>query len=372
MRVVHIIDSGGYYGAEVMLTHLCQAQQALGLDVEVISIGTPGNYEKPLEAKLRGNGIPCIKWRMMALPDMRESFKILRYCEASSTNVIHSHGYKGNILLGLLPKRCRKIPVVTTLHGYTRSAGFSKMMLNQWLDKLCLRRLDAAVLVSEGMRHQAPSNVGAKLHVIANGIPDIVPSDAEQPIEYFENESFNIGAIGRLSHEKNFQLLIRAMPRILDSRPNTKLVIYGEGTERADLEALINQLSLTQTVFLPGYIEEPARLFRHADVFINCSITEGMPITLLEALRAGCPIVASDIAANKSLLTGINGATTLVSLSEEEFAHAILNMAALSPEEREVAKAEALQRFEERHTAKEMAQKYWAVYSSVCNTGASS
>src|SRR5690606_39110015 len=108
--------------------------------------------------------------------DIRESFKILRYCEASHTDVIHSHGYKGNILLGLLPERWRKIPVVATLHGYTRVSGFSKMALNQWLDKHCLCRLDAVILVSEGMRHQAPADLKPKLYIISNGIPDVVPS----------------------------------------------------------------------------------------------------------------------------------------------------------------------------------------------------
>lgn len=365
MRVVHIIDSGGYYGAEVMLVHLCQAQIDLGLDVEVISIGTLGDYEKPLEKKLRENAIPFRVWRMRALPDFRESLKIIKYCKETSTDIVHSHGYKGNILLGLLPRRWRQIPIASTLHGYTHPKRFSKMALNQWLDKFCLARLDAVILVSEGMRHQAPAYHAPKPHIIANGIPEVVPSEATQTIKYFTKESFNIGAIGRLSYEKNFQLLIRSMPSILQVKPNTKLVIYGEGTERVKLETLIRQLSLEDVVFLPGYIEEPARLFQHADVFVNCSITEGMPITLLEALRAGCPIVASDITANRSLLSELNNGTRLVSFSEQEFAKAILSIATMSSEEQEASRNQAIHRFKNNHTSAGMAKKYYSVYSLI-------
>src|SRR5690606_16108142 len=110
-----------------MLVRLCQAQIDLGIDVEVISIGTHGNYEKPLEKHLRAKAIPYKVWRMLALPDLRESLKIIKYCKQTSTDVIHSHGYKGNILLGLIPKKQRSIPLLTSLHGYTRFKGFSKI-----------------------------------------------------------------------------------------------------------------------------------------------------------------------------------------------------------------------------------------------------
>lgn len=359
MRVVHIIDSGGYYGAEVMLVHLCNAQQQLGIDVEVISIGTPGAYEKPLETKLRENNIACKPWRMMALPDLRQSFKILEYCRNTAANVIHSHGYKSNILLGLIPRRWRGLPVVATVHGYTRQKGLSKLAVYQWLDKHCLKRLDAVVLVSEGMRHQVDAtDLGSKLHVIPNGIPEEIPAAAAEPIELFEKGDFKIAAIGRLSHEKNFQLLIRAIPLILTQVPHAKLVIFGEGGERAALEALIEELSLKDRIVLPGYINEPSRVYRHADVFVNCSLTEGMPITLLEAMREGCPIVATDIPANRALLSDLYESTRLCPFSPSSVAEAVLDLVNASHNQHNGLAS----RFREYFTARFTAIEYGRLY----------
>lgn len=363
MRVVHLIDSGGYYGAEVMLVHLCNAQKKLGLDVEVISIGTPSNYEKPLEAKLRENNIPCKPWRMMALPDLRQSLKILAYCRETGASVIHSHGYKGNILLGLIPKPWRKLPIVSTVHGYTQQRGFSKLAIYQWLDKLCLKRLDAVVLVSEGMRHQVDeTSLGNKLHIIPNGIPEEIPDAANEPIPYFQDGDFKIAAIGRLSYEKNFQLLIKSMPLILEKIPNAKLVIFGEGSERESLESLVADLKLEEKVFLPGYIDEPSRVYRHADVFVNCSITEGMPITLLEAMREGCPIVATDISANRLVLFQISNSADLTPIEESGISHGVWKIKSLT---RNKPIKEMQNTFSGLYSSRTMANCYLKLYQSV-------
>lgn len=365
MRVVHVIDSGGYYGAEVMLVHLCNAQKQLGLNVEVISIGTLGTYEKPLEAKLRENDIPCKTWRMMALPDLRQSLKILAYCRETGTDVIHSHGYKGNILLGMTPKRWRDVPVISTVHGYTQLKGFSKLAVYQWLDRICLKWLDAVVLVSEGMRHQVnEASLRGKLQIIPNGIPEEISETAHEPISYFQDHDFKIAAIGRLSYEKNFQLLINAMPLVLENIPDAKLVIFGEGPDRTLLENLIADLNLADKVFLPGYIDEPSRVYRHADIFVNCSITEGMPISILEAMREGCPMVCTEIPASVSVLKRTEHGYFLSGLNKQSLAKTIVHMhSEITCENLDAASL--TESFKRNFTAKLMASRYLNTYQNL-------
>lgn len=359
MKVTHIIDSGGYYGAEVMLVHLCQAQQKAGLQVEVISIGTRGNYKKPLEEKFEEYGIPYLPWRMLALPDLRESFKILRHCRTNGTDIIHSHGYKGNILLGLIPKHWRKIPVITTVHGYTRHKGFSKMGVNQWLDKFCLPKLDAVVLVSKGMMHQIPAGrIGNNLKIIDNGIQKETPTETPISSSHFSKENFNIISIGRLSPEKNFQFLISAMPAILEVISNAKLYIYGEGSERMSLESQIDSLNMGSYIYLPGYISNTSQIYKNANLFINCSTTEGMPITLLEAMRASCSILASKIEANKSLLNKSTMDDILFDLTSEDLIKKIKKV--------DLFKTRELRdHFLENFTSEKMQEKYQSLYTEL-------
>jgi len=349
-----------------MLLNLCTEQIKQGLDVEVISIGTPNQQEKPLETKLKQENINCIPWRMMALPDLRESFKILRYCRASNTSVIHSHGYKGNILLGMIPKFMRGIPVITTIHGYTRHKKFRKMTIYQWIDKQCLKKLDAVVLVSPAMEHQIPAkSLANRLHIIPNGIPEatdnISCSELSGP-SHFNDSDFKIGSIGRLSGEKNFQLLVRAMPIILQSIPNAKLVIHGDGSERKKLETLIDQLDLSSNIFLPGYVEQPSCFYETLDVYVNCSLTEGMPISILEAMRSGCPIVAAKIPANIALLGHINNLGQLCELNTNSLAQSIIRLyranSDLKKKQKEVCKAE----FSTHYTVQKMARCYHEIY----------
>lgn len=362
MKVTHIIDSGGYYGAEVMLVHLCQAQQKAGLQVEVISIGTPDDGRKPLEQKLDQLQIPFTPWRMRALPDVRESLKIMDYCKTSNTNIIHSHGYKGNILLAMLSKKKRCLPVIATVHGYTAPKTFSKMALYQIFDRLCLSLLDGVVVVSAGMVHQVNSKkLGKKLTVISNGIPTTISDAAEEPINALSSKHHIIASIGRLSLEKNFQFLINLMPQIQAQIPDAKLVIFGEGPERENLQRLIEILNLKNSVELAGYIDEPSRVYRQTDVFVNCSLTEGMPITLLEALREGCKILASAIEANKAVLNISVESVKTAKLDDEEFVTQLISLLSNKNDQSEIVK----HFFSENFTVEAMEKKYRNLYQRV-------
>lgn len=367
MRVVHLIDSGGFYGAEVMLLNLCIEQKKQGMNVEVISIGTPNQTTKPIELKLEESDIKVHPWRMHALPDLRESFKILSYCMHTNTDVIHSHGYKGNILMGLVPKRMRKIPVVSTMHGYTQQKTFGKMAINQWLDKNCLHRVDAVVLVSPSMIHQVPAKrLKNKLHIVPNGLPEL--SDAIDSPSYkslFLASDFKIGALGRLSHEKNFKLLIEAMPHILKEIPEAKLVIYGEGGERATLEESIRTFNLESKVFLPGYLQNTHAFFDDIDVFVNSSITEGMPISLLEAMRQGCHIVATDIPASRHLLQSLDVLNQLCQLTPAALASSLVRMHQADPDTKKKLSLAYKNEFASRYTTPQMTKNYQQIYMLV-------
>jgi GalNAc-alpha-(1->4)-GalNAc-alpha-(1->3)-diNAcBac-PP-undecaprenol alpha-1,4-N-acetyl-D-galactosaminyltransferase len=118
----------------------------------------------------------------------------------------------------------------------------------------------------------------------------------------------NAVSVGRLCEQKDFSTLIKAFAEIHKSHPNIMLTIYGEGPERANLEALIQSLNMTDWVFLPGTVTDVEKVLVAADLFVFPSLYEGFPNALCEAMAAGLPVIASNCSGNIDVVEdGING-----------------------------------------------------------------
>ena len=99
-------------------------------------------------------------------------------------------------------------------------------------------------------------------------------------------------AVGRLARQKRLDLLIETFSRV--TAPHTRLVILGEGPERAALTAQIARLGLTQRVDMPGYVADPQAWYARADAMVLTSVYEGLPAVVLEAMAANCPVISTD------------------------------------------------------------------------------
>ncbi|MED4204488.1 CDP-glycerol glycerophosphotransferase family protein [Neobacillus mesonae] len=115
-------------------------------------------------------------------------------------------------------------------------------------------------------------------------------------------EHYNFITMGRLSPEKGQDNLIQAFARLHKDNNKTKLYILGEGPLRAELETLITELGVEDSIYLPGQVENPFRLMKKCDCFVLSSHYEGQPMVLLEAMTHGMKIIATDIVANRTVL----------------------------------------------------------------------
>jgi len=100
-------------------------------------------------------------------------------------------------------------------------------------------------------------------------------------------------AVGRLTKQKDFPTLIKAFAKVLENRP-TRLLILGEGPDRAALEALVRQLGLEDAVAMPGFVENPYAYMSRSALYVLSSRWEGLPTVLIEALYCGAPVIATD------------------------------------------------------------------------------
>jgi glycosyltransferase involved in cell wall biosynthesis len=371
MKILHIIDSGGLYGAEVMLLNLVAEQIKQGLTPLIASIGDHYCGVKPLETEARRRGLQIETFRMRPGPNFAGAFKVLRFARREGVDILHSHGYKPNILFGLMPKGLRRIPMVATLHGWICTGGCDRMRLYECLDRLSLRFIDRVVVVTEAMCAKVKVK---NLCVVNNGIP-INESDTSNKVGDkkcqmdpklldFCQGGFTIGAIGRLSPEKGYDILLKAVKEVAETNPEVRLVILGEGDERFALEEQVKRLGLEQRVLMPGYVENARLSLPLFRMFALSSLTEGLPIVILEAMQAGVPIVATKVGGIADVLE--NGTTgILVDPSDPvAFAEALRKM---------INEPSLLSRFaengkktvHEKYSSSKMTFNYLAVYNQL-------
>lgn len=152
-------------------------------------------------------------------------------------------------------------------------------------------RADALVVHAEGLRSWANRVMlrRSRVHVVPNAIwLDIQPSAPRGT-----NDRYVVLGMGRLTHVKGFDVLLRAFAEVAPRAASWDLVIWGEGPERASLEALARELGIADRARFPGRTDDPAAAYPAADVFALPSRTEAFPLALVEAMASGLPVVAS-------------------------------------------------------------------------------
>jgi glycosyltransferase involved in cell wall biosynthesis len=357
------------YGAEQVLLDLCAEMRELGHSPVIASIGAGTCSEKPLERAARERTLDVIAVRMAPGPNPRGALRLARLARDAAADLIHTHGYKGDILLGFLPRSWRPVPLVATVHGYTDVDWTSRMALYSRLDRLALKRFDRVVLVHEAMSQTAGLNrlKAPLVRVVENGIPisrqEEVSKAALDPaiVRFCHNRPLIVGAIGRLSKEKGFDILLRAASEVLRQTGAGGFVIFGDGPERSSLEQLSRELGLAEHVLLPGYRGEARKYLGLFHVFVLPSRTEGLPITLLEAMSASVPIIATKVGGVPRVLDDGLGGVLVEPNDASGLAEAIMTLLE-NHESAAALVAHSRAQVDARFSSRAMAVRYLDVY----------
>jgi glycosyltransferase involved in cell wall biosynthesis len=368
MRILHVIDSSGIYGAETVLLNLAREQQAHGEVPLLLSLGGTGVLEKAIETEARRLDIRCLPLRMRDGLNLAAGREILRIAVDSRVDIIHSHGYKGNILLGLQRRGSRRIPVITTLHGWTATSSWSKLGLYRALDRRMLSRLDGVVLVNDAMRQlPALARLRPPPVTIANGVtaPDpaakMDPALADSIAALRARCPLLFGVVGRLSAEKNVAELVEALHGCTDA-PQAGLVILGTGPERDFIASTIARLRMGDRVLLAGYVANARDYLPAFDALVIPSLTEGLPMVLLEAMAASLPVIATRVGQIPAVLGDLG--LLVPPADRAALTAALATLARALPRFRELG-ARGAERVTHEYGAAAMAGRYADVYRTV-------
>jgi len=238
--------------------------------------------------------------------------QLLHICRRERVAIWHGHDYKSNVL-GLLVRRFWPMRLVTTVHGWVKHTRRTPLYYK--LDELSLPRYESVICVSEDLqaRCRACRVPAERCVLIENGIDTeqftrrVPRAQAKKSLGVPPDRAL-LGAVGRLSQEKGFDLLIRAARQLVDSGRDLGLILVGEGDDRPRLEALTAELGMGDRVRLTGYSPDPRPIYEAMDVFVLSSLREGLPNVLLEAMALEVPVLATHIAGVPRLIEdGSNG-----------------------------------------------------------------
>jgi glycosyltransferase involved in cell wall biosynthesis len=283
-----------------------------------------------LRSRARACGAP-----LLAVPD-RGPFdlavlpRLLRICREERVAIWHAHDYKSN-LIGLLLRPYWPMRLVTTVHGWVQRTW--KTPLYYAVDRFSLPRYERVLCVSPDL-HRTCSRYGvpaSRCLLVENGI-DLEQFSRQAPLAEaklrlgVDPDRPLLGAVGRLSAEKGFDLLIRAADRLLRGGLDFELVIAGDGDQRLELEDLITRLGRRDRIRLLGYCDETAALYEALDGFVLSSRREGLPNVLLEAMAMEVPVIATRVAGIPRLIVDGEDGILVEPGSLDELAGAIARL----------------------------------------------
>lgn len=355
IKVFHIIPCLDRGGAERVAIDLIinASPYAEGL---LVSLKKPRSGGEILEKELlrHGKKLKVIGQRHQA--DIVALIKLYFFFRNEKPDVVHTHLFGGD-LYGRLAARLARVPVViSTEHNFNITEGSFRKLIK----KITARLSSLIIAVSKGVADNTIRTEGAlpsRTRVIYNGIKtkEFNTHDGE-----FHNPLV-VGCLGRLSQQKNHQELVTALSLV---NPNIKCLIAGEGELKSDLLGQIEGLQLSSHVRLVGQQDDINKFFSEIDVFILPSLSEGLPLVLLEAGAAGLPVIASDISSNKEIIEHGKTGYLYNSGKPEELAEALVFMRE-NPDKAKVFGIALLAHVKKEFDVSLMVEKYEAVYKEL-------
>lgn len=372
IKVLQVIGGGEYGGAEQYLVNLIRQFKEGDIEIHLACF-----YNRQFADVLRKHQItvhtllPKGRFDLSLVSQLRELISTQNY------DIVHTHGVRANFFAriavsSLNRNRQSKIPVLTTVHSvlrqdYPKNLSYS---IVYWMERLTQHRTDRFIAISNSIKEDMISRgiPTERIQVIYSGIDfeEFWKSSHTSSIEMPTlPEAPIIGMVGRLQPVKGHTYAIAAMLSILEQHPNAKLVLVGDGPLLEELQQQVRELNIEHSVMFLGY-QDPSKiasLLKRFTVFLMPSLSEGLGLSLIEAMSVGTPVIATEVG---GMLDVVQDGTGFLVPPQDPTAIALqVNWILDNPEEArdlgERGKESVIQRF----NSKTMVEQIRDVYSHI-------
>ena len=350
---------------------------ATRLGVELAKIGHEAHfitYERPYA--IQGYDIPNVKVHLVSVVEyplfkyppytIALASEMARVTKRENLDLLHVHYALPHATAAQLAREITSKPYVTTLHGSDVTILGSDPSYEP-TNTMSIEHSDAITTVSKYMAREAKDNLGIEKEIKV--IPNFVDHELYQPapcqmIDNPHQRAITLVHVSNFRPVKRIEDLIYSMCIITKKEPDAQLILVGDGPERHRIERLIDKLDLRRNILVTGYRSDVAAMMNCADALVLCSETENAPLTILEGMSCGLPIIATNVGGiPEQVQDGKNGFIVPVK-HPEEIAETALK---LNADENLLAVmgANARKTVLERYTKDKVIKEYIEVYESI-------
>lgn len=325
LRVLYVNHSLATGGIETMIRDFALRLKHAHWEPEVAVFQAGGS----LENDLRANGVPVVDLSKREGLDPGLVRRMRRLLRDHAIDVVHSNNYSAWLYSVLASIGLPRTRVVHTEHSSIR--GWRR----RWLERQLARGTDAIVAVSRDVERGMVDDIGVArtaVRMIVNGVDtarfrrdDRLRQSARS--EYgLRREHLAFGVVARLAPVKALEVLLDAFAMVWRRHPEARLLIAGDGPCRDALRAQGAALALSDAVRFLGEVQDPQRVMNSLDVYVLSSDSEGMNLTLLEAMASSLPVVATAVGGNPEVVDGNVTGLLVPRRSPEQLAQAMARM----------------------------------------------
>ena len=321
MKIMLVTPDFPLGGAEIMVENLSNELVRDGYDISLVSLY---DYHSAITERLEGNKIRIFYLGKKLGLDLRMIFRLYKLYKKENPDIIHTHRYA--IQYAVPAAVLAKVPVkIHTIHNIaSKEVGFLKRKINfifYRYFKVIPVSISPEVTKSVAKEYRLPDE---QVKMIYNGI-DFSKIITKKDYDDYQ-EMIRIIHIGRFSEQKNHIGLIESFKIVHDSVSNTALKLIGAGDLEAIIKAKINELDLEDSIEFLGLKSNVYPYYHDSDIFVLPSLWEGMPITVIEAMATGLPIVATAVGGVPDMID--DGKTgLLVDINKDQIAEALRKLA---------------------------------------------